>query len=149
MKEKLRETMFNLSMKGYANAYVPYSNYAVGASLVTKDNKAFIGANIENAAYGSTICAERTCINSAYANGVRKEDIYAFALVTESEEPGTPCGACRQVLSELLEPNTPIFIFNTKGDCFETDIATLLPYKFVLEAKDDDNEKNNEEVANV
>lgn len=133
MKDKLRETMFNLAMKGYENAYVPYSKFPVGAALVTRDNKAFIGANIENSAYGATICAERTCISSAYANGVRKENIYAFADVTDTEEPGTPCGTCRQVLSELLQEDTPIFLFNTKGDCIETDIKTLLPYAFHIE----------------
>lgn len=130
MENTLRENLFNLCKAAYKNAYVPYSNYPVGAALITKDMKAFMGANIENAAYGSTTCAERVCVYSAYANGVRKEDIAGFALISNSKKLAMPCGACLQVLEELLEPTTTIYVFNLDGDCVETDIATLLPYPF-------------------
>ena len=84
------------------NAYSPYSNYKVGACVLTKDNKYFIGANIENASYGLTNCAERNAIFQAYSNGYRKNDIEAIAIVSNGKTLATPCGACRQVLVELL-----------------------------------------------
>lgn len=130
MENQIRESLFNLCSAAYKNAYVPYSKYAVGAALITKDQKAFIGANIENAAYGSSMCAERVCIYSAYANGIRKEDIAGFALISNSQQPAMPCGACLQVLEELLEATTTIYVFNLNGDCIETDMETLLPYPF-------------------
>lgn len=130
MENKLREQLYNLATKGLENAYAPYSNYPVGAGLITKDKKAFIGSNIENAAFGSSLCAERVCVCSAYSNGVKKEDIEIFGLVTNSKEPATPCGACLQVLSELLDEETPIIIFNTHGDYIETNVKSLLPYAF-------------------
>jgi len=133
MNDNLRETMYKLAMQGYGNAYIPYSHFPVGAGLVTKDHKAFVGANIENSAYGCCICAERTCITSAYAHGIRKEDILAFSVVTDTVEPASPCGVCRQVLSELLEKDTPIFLFNTEGKCYDTTIEDLLPYSFEIE----------------
>lgn len=130
MENQIRETLFNLSTKAYKNAYTPYSNFNVGAALVTNDQKAFVGTNIENAAYGSSMCAERVCIYSAYANGIKKDDIAGFALIANSVEPSMPCGACLQVLNELLNHDTTIYVFNLNGDCIETNIATLLPYPF-------------------
>ena len=130
MEDTLKEKLFNLSYKAFHNAYAPYSNFRVGAAMITKDNKAFVGANIENAAYGLAMCAERVCVFSAYANGVEKDDIAGFAIITDSVEPAMPCGACRQVLSELLPSDLTIYIFNLEGTCIETNIATLLPYSF-------------------
>ncbi|MDL2211502.1 cytidine deaminase [Erysipelotrichaceae bacterium OttesenSCG-928-M19] len=130
MADKIRETLFNLSYKAYHNAYAPYSKFNVGAALITHDQKAFVGANIENAAYGSSMCAERVCIYSAYANGVKKDDIIGFAVISDNKEPSMPCGACRQVLNELLNDDVVIYVFNLEGDCIETNIATLLPYAF-------------------
>lgn len=129
-ENKIKETLFKLSKKAFANAYTPYSHFNVGAAAVVEGNKAFIGANVENAAYGSSICAERSCLMSAYSNGVRKEEIIAFAVITDSPEPSMPCGACRQVMLELLKMDTPIYVFNLEGDCIETDVATLVPYPF-------------------
>lgn len=130
MENQLRDQIYQLCQKGYENAYAPYSKFRVGAALVTKDNKAFIGSNVENAAYGSSICAERSCLLSAYSNGIRKDDIIAFGVITKSVEPAMPCGACRQVMEELLYSDIPIYIFNTEGECIETDLLTLLPFAF-------------------
>lgn len=85
------------AFKAMENAYSPYSNYKVGSCVVTKDNKYFIGANIENASYGLTNCAERNAIFQAYSNGYRKEDVKAIAIVSDGNTLATPCGACRQV----------------------------------------------------
>lgn len=112
-----------------ANAYAPYSHFQVGACIETQDGNYVLGANIENAAYGSTNCAERSAIFSAYSQGYRKEDIKALAIVTESDKVATPCGACRQVLSELLKNDTPIILANRK-ETIITNIAELFPASF-------------------
>lgn len=111
------------------NAYAPYSKYHVGACVKTVDNKYFIGANIENAAYGPSICGERNAIFAAYSNGYRKEDIVSIAIVSNGDRIGTPCGTCRQVLSELINQDTPIVLSNKK-ETRVTNIADLLPYSF-------------------
>ena len=84
---------------------------------------------MENAAYGSTMCGERNAIFGTYARGYRKKDIKALAIVTEADRITTPCGACRQVLSELLETDTPIVLCNRK-ETMVTNIAELLPGAF-------------------
>jgi cytidine deaminase, homotetrameric len=111
------------------NAYAPYSHYHVGACVETNDGAFFIGANIENASYGATNCGERSAIFAAYSHGYRKEDIKAIAIVSNGNKIGTPCGICRQVLSELLLPETPIILSNGV-DIMETNIKELLPYSF-------------------
>ena len=111
------------------NAYAPYSNYHVGAALLTKDGTVYKGANIENASYGATNCGERTAVFAAYANGVRQKDIEALAIVSDGEKLAAPCGICRQVLSELLLPDTPI-ILCTHREYKETNIQELLPMMF-------------------
>lgn len=124
-KEKLLAEAFE-AMK---NAYVPYSNYHVGACVLTKDGEYTRGCNIENASYGATNCGERTAIFATYAKGYRKDDIEAIAIVTDGGRIGAPCGICRQVLSELMNPDTPIILSNGKDEMI-TNIAELLPYSF-------------------
>ena len=114
------------------HAYAPYSHFRVGACVQTKDGNYILGANIENAAYGSTNCAERNAVFSAYSQGYRKEDIVAVAIVTKADKLTTPCGACRQVLSELLERNTPIILSNQNVTKI-TNIEELLPFSFGTE----------------
>ena len=125
MDQKLIERAF----KNLENAYAPYSNYRVGACVKCKDGRMFDGANIENASYGLTNCGERTAVFAAYACGVRKDDIEALAIVTEGNRIGAPCGACRQVLSELLNQDTPIYLAN-RTEMKVTTIAELLPFQF-------------------
>jgi len=126
------QDLLERAFKAMENAYAPYSNYHVGACVVTKDNKYFIGANIENASYGLTNCAERNAIFQAYSNGYRKNDIQAIAIVSDGKTLATPCGACRQVLVELLERDTPIILSNHKIEKI-TDIQELLPMSFTDE----------------
>lgn len=114
------------------NAYTPYSNFKVGACIKTKDGKFFGGANVENASYGLTNCAERSACFAAYSAGYRKEDIEMLAVVTDAEKLTTPCGACRQVLSELLSEDTPIVLTNKK-ETVVTNIKELLPDMFGAE----------------
>ena len=126
------QDILDRAFKAMENAYAPYSNYHVGACVLTKDNKYFLGANIENASYGLTNCAERNAIFQAYSNGYRKRDIEAIAIVSEGKTLATPCGACRQVLVELLEKHTPIVLSNHKIDKI-TNIKELLPMSFTEE----------------
>jgi len=111
------------------HAYVPYSKFRVGACLMMRDGTYISGANIENASYGLSNCAERSAIFAAYSKGYRKEDIQAMAVVTKAEKLTTPCGACRQVLGELLLPDTPIILTNGTEE-METNMRELLPYSF-------------------
>lgn len=111
-------------------ARVPYSHFQVGAALLTKDGRVFLGANIENSSYPLCMCAERNAVYNAYLHGVKKEDIAALALAADTDGPCSPCGACRQVLSELIPSKAPIIMSNLKGDVKVTNIAELLPYAF-------------------
>lgn len=111
-------------------AYTPYSKFNVGAALLLKDGTVIHGANIENASYGLSNCAERSALFSAYSQGFKKEDIVGLAVVADTEKPVSPCGACRQVINELIEKDTPVYLANLKGDIKEVTIEELLPYSF-------------------
>jgi len=116
-------------------SYSPYSHFAVGAALLCKDGQVFKGSNIENGAYPLCMCAERNALYNAMMHGKKKEDFVALALSADTDEPCSPCGACRQVISELFPANAPIYMSNLKGAVQETTIKELLPYAFVLEDK--------------
>lgn len=126
------EDVLKQAFKAMDNAYAPYSNYHVGACVVTKDGKTFLGANIENASFGATNCGERSAIFAAYSNGYRKEDIDSIAIVTDGKILAGPCGICRQVLSELLDSTTPIILSNGERTEVKT-IDELLPMRFTSE----------------
>lgn len=111
-------------------SYSPYSRFAVGAALLCKDGTVFVGANIENSSYPLCMCAERNALYNAYLHGKKKEDLVAMALSADTDEPCSPCGACRQVLSELFPKDAPIYMSNLKGDMKETNIEELLPFAF-------------------
>ena len=118
------------SMEARNLSYSPYSNFAVGAALLTKDGKVFLGANIENSSYPLCMCAERNAIYNAMLNGYRKEDFVALALSADTDGPCSPCGACRQVISELFPKDAPIYMSNIQGDEKATTIEELLPFAF-------------------
>ena len=115
-------------------SYSPYSHFAVGAALLCKDGQVYLGANIENSAYPMCMCAERNALYNAKMHGVKKEDMVALALSADTDEPCSPCGACRHVISELFSSNAPIYMSNLKGDVQETNIKELLPYAFSEDA---------------
>ena len=115
-------------------SYSPYSNFKVGAALLTKDGKVFYGANIENSSYPLCMCAERNAIYHAMLNGYKKDDFVALALTADTDTPCSPCGACRQVISELFPRKAKIYMSNLKGDVQETDIDELLPFAFSEDA---------------
>ncbi len=124
-----REELLKHAFKAMENAYAPYSNYHVGACISTKDGRYFYGANIENASFGATNCAERSAVFAAYSNGCRKDDIDGLAIVSDGPRVCAPCGICRQVLCELLNQDTPIYLSNGK-EHVDTNIAELLPFQF-------------------
>ncbi len=111
-------------------SYSPYSKFAVGAALLTKNDEVYLGTNIENAAFGLSMCAERNALYNAYCHGISQEDIEAIAIVADTELPVSPCGSCRQVLSELFPKSGKIYLANMHGDIKETTIDELLPYSF-------------------
>ncbi len=111
-------------------SYSPYSKFKVGAALLCKDGKVFKGANIENSSYPLCMCAERNALYSAMMNGYKKEDFVALAIAAETDEPCSPCGACRQVISELFPRDGAIVLTNLKGYLKETNIDELLPFAF-------------------
>ncbi|VEU81004.1 cytidine deaminase [Haploplasma axanthum] len=119
--------------KAIKQSYSPYSKFAVGAAILMKDGKYIHGANIENASFGLTNCAERSALYSAYSMGYRKEDIVSITIIADDKIPVSPCGACRQVMHELLPNDAKIILTNLKGDIKETTKDELLPYAFVLE----------------
>ena len=125
-----QEELINHAKNAMKLSYSPYSNYPVGAAILTKDGNIFYGANIENWAYPSGICAERCAIFHTYMHGYKKEDIVSLTLVADSNDLPYPCGACRQVLSELFPLEGEIIIANLKGKVLKTNIKELLPYTF-------------------
>ena len=111
-------------------SYSPYSEFAVSAALLCKDGKVFYGANVENSSYPLCMCAERNALYNAMMNGYKKDDFVALAIVADTDEPCSPCGACRQVISELFRRDGKIYLANLKGDIKETNIDELLPFAF-------------------
>lgn len=109
-------------------AYVPYSKFPVGAALLTADGKVYHGANIENAAYSMTNCAERTALFKAISEGDKQ--FQAMAVIADTDRPISPCGACRQVISELCKSDMKIVLTNLNGDIKEITVEELLPGAF-------------------
>lgn len=108
-----------------ANAYAPYSNYAVGAAVLGSNGVIYSGTNVENASYGLAICAERNAIFKMVADGEQK----ALAVAVATENAGSPCGACRQVLVEFAA-DIPVMMVDAAGEGRETTLHTLLPDHF-------------------
>ena len=116
-------------------SYSPYSQFTVGAALLTKDGKIYTGANIENASYTPTVCAERTAIFTAVHNGEREFEAIAIVGGHKGDIKGVtaPCGVCRQVMSEFCSPDFKVILVTSRdGDFEETTLGELLPYMFKL-----------------
>lgn len=124
-KELLREATL-----AKVNSYSPYSNFRVGAAILLKDGTIVRGCNIENASYGMSMCAERVCMFNAYSQGFGKDDILALAISADTDDFIYPCGACRQVMCELLSENCSVFLMNKKEEFKEVKVKKLMPYVF-------------------
>ncbi|MDR3576633.1 MAG: cytidine deaminase [Anaerolineaceae bacterium] len=126
LSDEAREQLIQTALQARHWAYAPYSNYAVGAALLTTSGKIYDGVNVENAAYPTTICAERVAVFKAVSEGERQ--FAAIAVVTSNG--GAPCGSCRQVLSEFGK-DTIVLIADEKGNLrHETTVSELLPDAF-------------------
>ena len=129
LTDEAREDLVLRAIEARHWAYAPYSNYSVGAALLAESGRIYTGVNVENAAYPTGICAERVAVYKAISEGER--DFVAIAVVTANG--GTPCGACRQVLSEFGQ-EIRVLVADEQGRItLEMDIAGLLPGAFTPE----------------
>ena len=124
MDEKLLE----LAKEVCVNSYSPYSKFPVGAAVLFEDGSVYTGVNAENASFGLTLCAERNAISTAIASG-QKGAIVAISVYSPKSKMCAPCGACRQVLNELIGKDTPIYLSNGKEEVTKT-MRELLPMSF-------------------
>jgi cytidine deaminase len=128
--DETRNNLIQSALEARQWAYAPYSHYKVGAALLTASGRVYDGVNVENAAYPNGICAERVAVFKAVSEGER--EFSAIAVVTSNG--GSPCGACRQVLSEF-GLDTLVFLVDESGDVYrETTVAGLLPDAFGRES---------------
>ena len=124
------EELMQQAIEARKLSYSPYSNFKVGAALLCKDGKVFVGANVENSSYPLCMCAERNALYNAMMNGYKKSDFLTLAIAADTDTPCSPCGACRQVISELFPRDGEILLTNLKGDSYKTNIDELLPLAF-------------------
>ncbi|KAI9449961.1 cytidine deaminase-like protein [Lactarius psammicola] len=128
-----RERLIRAAVEAKDNAYAPYSKFRVGAAFLTPDGQIVRGANVENASYGGTICAERTAIVKAVSEGI--QSFVALAINTDVAQPISPCGICRQVIREFCALKMPILLVpagygsaDNSVDILETTVGGLLPH---------------------
>ena len=121
-----RRALLEAAAAARANAYAPYSRYAVGAALLADDGRIYSGVNVENASYGLTVCAERNAVAAMVVSGPRR--ILAMAVCTANG--GSPCGACRQVLREFAALEAPVYLGAADGQVHDTTLGALLPRSF-------------------
>ena len=120
--------LVDLAFTMLERSYVPYSHFPVGAALLCADGTVFTGCNVENAAYGPTICAERTALVKAVSEGHRS-DFVKLAVVGRSHDYCWPCGVCRQVLYEFA-PRLTVLVARGDGDFVTLPLKDLLPHGF-------------------
>lgn len=121
------ESLVKAALEARQRAYAPYSNFLVGAALLGRSGKVYLGCNVENASYGLCVCAERTALVSAVAAGER--EFTGLAVATSSSPPCPPCGLCRQSLAEFAA-DLPIVLVNASGERSETTLAAIFPQSF-------------------
>ncbi len=117
-----------LAVEAKKRAYAPYSNFPVGAAVLTKNGKTFTGCNIENASFGLSNCAERTAIFKAVSEGFTEFE--AIAISGETEKFLPPCGACLQVLLEFFELDAKLILADSKNELTILKLKELIPYSF-------------------
>ncbi|NLZ66932.1 MAG: cytidine deaminase [Clostridiaceae bacterium] len=137
LNQELKKKLVNLAFEARDDSYAPYSRFKVGAAIISADGRTFTGANIENASYGATICAERTVAVKAASSGARQFIAIAITGFSDDVPPeerdyAFPCGICRQVLREFLPESGDIAVFVALSpeDVFETTLNALLPHSF-------------------
>ncbi len=121
--------LFQAARQAFANAYTPFSHFNVGAALRAEDGTVFSGANVENSSYGLTRCAEQSAVQAMVTSGRR--GFSELVVYSASDDPASPCGACRQVLFEFA-PGANVWLVNRAGKVVTTTVAALLPLGFRL-----------------
>lgn len=122
------DEMIDKAKHAYKNSYSPYSNFPVGACIRTDDDRLFVGTNVENAAYGSSLCAEMSAISAMITSGGRK--IKEVVIVVPDEKIAAPCGNCRQRIYEFASSDTLIHLYNAAGEHETLTLNELLPFAF-------------------
>jgi len=138
MNKDLKNKLFEEAKKAQKNAYVPYSKFPLGAAVLTENGTIYSGANIENSSFGLTNCAERSAIFSAVSDG--NDKIKALLVVSSTDNPVTPCGACRQVINEFADGEIEVVMTTEAGKEISMTNLELLPGAF----SDDSMEKDND-----
>jgi cytidine deaminase len=128
------EALYQLAEQAAENAYAPYSKFRVGAALRLTNGEIVTGANVENVSFGLTICAERAAVVRAISQFGPKTRIGAVAVANLNGLPSPPCGACRQVLAEFIEPNAPV-VFSAAEGTRTMAFSDLLPLGFEMKLK--------------
>ena len=129
LSEQVKEQLIQSAKEAKKNAYAPFSGLMVGAALLTQKGKVYKGCNVENSSYGLTNCAERNALTSAIVQGERA--FQAIAVVSNTVEPISPCGACRQVLTEFAS-DLHVICVSQEGTIKEYSLKELLPHYFRL-----------------
>ena len=122
------EELIELAIRARLLAHAPYSNFPVGAALLTSDGRIYSGCNIENSTFGLTMCAERVAIFKAVSEGSR--EFVKIAVVADNDRPAPPCGCCRQMIWEFSSENTGIILANLTGEVQKFEIKELFPKAF-------------------
>ena len=122
------DEMIDLAKEARHWAHAPYSNFSVGAALLSSDGRVFTGCNVENSTYGLSMCAERVAIFKAISEGAT--EISRVVVVTDHESIAPPCGCCRQMIWEFSSSNTEVVLANLSGDVRSYQITELLPEAF-------------------
>lgn len=132
MSNTTREQLIELAIAAASHSHSPYSQFRVGAALLARDGRIFVGTNIENASYGLTICAERAAFGAAISAGARNFD--TLAIVASGDAPPLPCGACRQVMAEFCEGDLTVLLasISAPGVIQTYRLDALLPHAFTL-----------------
>jgi len=130
MSQLRLDSIRKLAAEHLKYAYAPYSKFPVSAVVVSSSGRSYVGVNVENAAYPLSRCAEQIAVGAMVAAGDRQ--IEAVLIHSTSSPPATPCGACRQVISEFASPETPIICVNDAGEELRFTVGELLPQAFNL-----------------
>lgn len=129
LQDEIFSNLFNAAKSARENSCAIYSNFKVGAAILTKDGKIYSGCNIESSSFGLSMCAERNALSNALCEGEREFE--TILITADSPEPVSPCGACRQLLYDYA-PDLTVIMTNLKGDRLVEEISELLKHPFGL-----------------
>ncbi len=130
------DALYEAATEARGKAYAPYSRFPVGAAVLMDDGTIFSGCNVENRSFGLTICAERVALAAAVTSG--RTGLRAVLVLTDTEPPSAPCGACREFLTEFGTADTSVMLTNTQGDRQLHRLLELHPFPFVLPSPEQD-----------